>query len=49
MTKYVIIDGEGNEHTDPVSSETEARSLLNQAKTEGTLNYSIKRIDRGFM
>lgn len=49
MTRYVIVDSEGNEHTEPVRSKSEARSLLNQAKREGTLDYSIKRIGRGFM
>jgi hypothetical protein len=48
MTRYVIIDGDGNEHTDPVSSKEEAEELLERALDEGTLDYEIKRIGRGF-
>lgn len=48
MTKYIIVDSEGNEHTDPVGSKERADELLQRAEDEGTLNYSIKRIGRGF-
>lgn len=48
MTRFVIIDGDGNEHTEPVDSEQEAEVLLERANEEGTLDYSIKTIGHGF-
>jgi hypothetical protein len=48
MVRYIIVDADGNEHTDPVTSKERAEELLERAKREGTLDYSIKRIGRGF-
>jgi hypothetical protein len=49
MTQYVIVDGDGEEHTEPMTDRDEARRMLEKARREGTLDYSIKRIGRGFM
>lgn len=49
MPRYVIVDSDGEEHTDPVNSKSRAKELLARANKEGTLDYSIKRIGRGFM
>lgn len=48
MTQYVIVDDSGEEHTEPTRDKQEAERLLKRAKEEGTLDYSIKRIGRGF-
>lgn len=49
MTSYVIVDSDGNEHTEPVHSRDKAEQLLERAEETGTLDYSIRTIGRGFM
>lgn len=46
--KYIVIDSDGNEHTEPLPKE-EAKEMLERAKETGTLDYSLKQIGRGFM
>lgn len=48
MTRYIIVDSEGNEHTDLIDTRERAEELLERANEEGTLDYSIKTIGRGF-
>lgn len=48
MTEYIIVDADGNEHTEPTRDKDEAERLLERANDEGTLDYSIKTIGRGF-
>lgn len=48
MTNFVIVDDEGQEYTEPVRERDKAEELLEKAEREGTLDYSIRRIGRGF-
>lgn len=48
MTQYVIVDSNGEEHTEPINDKDRADELLERAKEEGTLDYSLRRIGRGF-
>ena len=48
MVRYIVVDADGKEHTDPLP-EDEAEQALERANNTGTLDYSLKRIGRGFM
>ena len=48
MTQYIIVDADGNEHTEPTHSKKKANKLLERAEETGTLDYSIKTIGRAF-
>lgn len=49
MTRYIVVDGEGEEHTEPIDDYDEAQRTLERARREGSLDYSLKTIGRGFM
>jgi len=49
MTKWIVVDGEGEEHTEPIGDREKAKEVLAKARKEGTLDYRLKRTGRGFM
>lgn len=49
MTRYIVVDSDGEEHTDPIADYDEAQRVLEKARREGSLDYSLKTIGRGFM
>lgn len=48
MTKFVIVDADGLERTEPISNKNQAEKLLKRKQKNGAIGFSLKRIGRGF-
>lgn len=48
MAKFVIVNANGLECTEPIPDKDRAEELLERKQENGAVGYSLKRIGRGF-